>query len=95
MRIRLDPWPVDMEDGQLGFKDFGGVLIDIETPRWAAIPARPCPSSCARSTWWTASGAWNRACLSRMTRVRPDWALLAHMWSVRYGCAPTGPGRPN
>lgn len=43
MRIRLDPWPVDIEDGQLGLNDFGGTLIDIETPRWAAIPARPLP----------------------------------------------------
>ena len=43
MRIRLDPWPVDMEDGQLGFKAFQGQLIDIETPRWAALPARPLP----------------------------------------------------
>ncbi|NTX99479.1 DNA double-strand break repair nuclease NurA [Deinococcus sp. JMULE3] len=43
MRIRLDPWPVDIEGGQLSLQPFGGELIDIETPRWAAIPARPIP----------------------------------------------------
>ncbi|MBZ9711658.1 DNA double-strand break repair nuclease NurA [Deinococcus multiflagellatus] len=44
MRIRLDPWPVDIESGQLGLATFGGDLIDIETPRWAAIGARPLPA---------------------------------------------------
>ncbi|WP_345450654.1 DNA double-strand break repair nuclease NurA [Deinococcus aluminii] len=43
MRIRLDPWPVDIEGGQLGLQRFEGELIDLETPRWAAIPARPIP----------------------------------------------------
>lgn len=44
MRIRLDPWPVDMEGGQLGLQRFDGELIDIETPRWAAVPPRPIPA---------------------------------------------------
>lgn len=44
MRIRLDPWPVDTEGGQLGLQRFEGDLIDIETPRWAAVPARPIPA---------------------------------------------------
>lgn len=43
MRIRLDPWPVDIEGGQLGLQRFEGELIDIETPRWASLPARPIP----------------------------------------------------
>ncbi|MCD0168307.1 DNA double-strand break repair nuclease NurA [Deinococcus sp. 23YEL01] len=43
MRIRLDPWPVDIEGGQLTLDPFDGTLIDIETPRWAAIAARPIP----------------------------------------------------
>lgn len=43
MRIRLDPWPVDIEGGQLTLKDFNGDIQDLETPRWAAIPARPIP----------------------------------------------------
>lgn len=44
MRIRLDPWPVDTQDGQLGLQRFEGDLIDIETPRWAVIAARPTPA---------------------------------------------------
>ncbi|MCP2013292.1 hypothetical protein L1280_000420 [Deinococcus sp. HSC-46F16] len=44
MRIRLDPWPVDMEGGQLGLKRFEGDLIDIETPRWAAVAPKPVPA---------------------------------------------------
>lgn len=43
MRIRLDPWPIDTDDGQLGLKPFDGELIDIETPRWAALAPRPIP----------------------------------------------------
>lgn len=43
MRIRLDPWPIDTDSGQLGLKSFEGELIDIETPRWAAIGAKPIP----------------------------------------------------
>ncbi|SMB90845.1 hypothetical protein SAMN00790413_00912 [Deinococcus hopiensis KR-140] len=43
MRIRLDPWPVDIEGGQLSLQRFDGELIDLETPRWAAIPPRPLP----------------------------------------------------
>ncbi|WP_102128224.1 DNA double-strand break repair nuclease NurA [Deinococcus planocerae] len=44
MRIRLDPWPVDIEGGQLGLQHFEGDLIDIETPRWAAVAAKPVPA---------------------------------------------------
>lgn len=44
MRIRLDPWPVDMEGGQLGLQRFEGDLIDIETPRWGAVAPRPVPA---------------------------------------------------
>jgi len=44
MRIRLDPWPVDTEGGQLALKRFEGELIDLETPRWAALAARPVPA---------------------------------------------------
>lgn len=43
MKIRLDPWPVDFEGGQLGLNAFDGDLIDIETVRWAAIPPRAIP----------------------------------------------------
>ncbi|WP_309849217.1 DNA double-strand break repair nuclease NurA [Deinococcus soli (ex Cha et al. 2016)] len=43
MRIRLDPWPVDLQGGQLTLKAFDGTLDDVETPRWAALPARPIP----------------------------------------------------
>lgn len=43
MRIRLDPWPVDIEGGQLGLQRFEGDLIDIETPRWGAVAARAIP----------------------------------------------------
>lgn len=44
MRIRLDPWPADTVNGQLSLQSFGGQAIDIETDRWAAIPARDIPS---------------------------------------------------
>ena len=43
MRIRLDPWPVDTADGQLSLKAFDGELFDVETERWAAVPARAIP----------------------------------------------------
>ncbi|MDO4246143.1 MAG: DNA double-strand break repair nuclease NurA [Deinococcus sp.] len=43
MRIRLDPWPIDTLDGQLGMKGFEGELVDMESPRWAAVPAKPIP----------------------------------------------------
>lgn len=43
MRIRLDPWPVDIEGGQLALTPFEGDLIDIETTRWAAMPQRAIP----------------------------------------------------
>jgi hypothetical protein len=43
MRIRLDPWPIDTFDAQLSMQAFRGDVIDIETPRWAALPARPIP----------------------------------------------------
>ncbi|WP_157451440.1 nuclease [Deinococcus aquatilis] len=48
MRIRLDPWPVDIEGGQLALTPFEGALIDIETPRWAAVAARPIPERLER-----------------------------------------------
>ncbi|SEJ10827.1 hypothetical protein SAMN04488058_10421 [Deinococcus reticulitermitis] len=44
MRIRLDPWPIDTEGGQLGLQPFAGELIDVETPRWAALAPRPVPA---------------------------------------------------
>lgn len=43
MRIRLDPWPVDIEGGQLAFLPFEGDLIDMETAQWAALPQRAIP----------------------------------------------------
>ncbi|WP_156372553.1 DNA double-strand break repair nuclease NurA [Deinococcus sp. Leaf326] len=43
MRIRLDPWPVDTNGGQLGLQSFDGTLDDLETERWVALPARPIP----------------------------------------------------
>lgn len=45
MRIRLDPWPIDVDGGQLGLQNFDGELIDVETPRWAAIAPRPVPAA--------------------------------------------------
>ncbi|WP_027481970.1 DNA double-strand break repair nuclease NurA [Deinococcus pimensis] len=44
MRIRLDPWPIDTLDAQLSMQAFRGDVIDIETPRWAALPAGPVPA---------------------------------------------------
>ncbi len=43
MRIRLDPWPVDIEGGQLALQPFEGDLIDIETSHWAAIVQKNIP----------------------------------------------------
>ena len=43
MRIRLDPWPIDTQDAQLSLRAFQGDVIDIETPRWAAIAQKPIP----------------------------------------------------
>ncbi|ULH15919.1 nuclease [Deinococcus sp. KNUC1210] len=44
MRIRLDPWPIDTQGGQLSLTPFSsGELIDVETPRWAAIAPRDVP----------------------------------------------------
>jgi uncharacterized protein len=48
MQIRLDPWPVDTLDGQLTLTPFSGELIDVETPRWAAIAPRPIPQRLER-----------------------------------------------
>ncbi len=48
MQIRLDPWPVDTFDGQLTLTPFQGELIDVETPRWAAIAPRPIPQRLTR-----------------------------------------------
>lgn len=43
MRIRLDPWPVDIEGGQLTLRPFAGELFDVESTRWAALPQRAIP----------------------------------------------------
>ncbi len=43
MRIRLDPWPIDTQDAQLSLSAFAGDVLDVETPRWAAVPGRPIP----------------------------------------------------
>ncbi|MDL2344521.1 DNA double-strand break repair nuclease NurA [Deinococcus sp. MIMF12] len=43
MRIRLDPWPVDTQDGQLTLKPFAGLVFNAETDHWAAIPTRGIP----------------------------------------------------
>lgn len=44
MRIRLDPWPVDTQGGQLSLTQPGTAqLIDVETPRWAAVAPRELP----------------------------------------------------
>ena len=44
MRIRLDPWPVDTQGGQLSLTPVDRAeLIDVETPRWAAIAPRELP----------------------------------------------------
>ncbi|MFC4453162.1 DNA double-strand break repair nuclease NurA [Deinococcus sonorensis] len=48
MRIRLDPWPVDTQSGQLSLHAFNGEAIDIETPRWAAIAPRDIPQRLKR-----------------------------------------------
>lgn len=44
MRIRLDPWPVDTQGGQLSLSPAASAqLIDVETPKWAAIAPRDLP----------------------------------------------------
>lgn len=43
MRIRLDPWPIDTQDGQLTLKPFEGLVFNVETDDWRAIPARAIP----------------------------------------------------
>ncbi|WP_188960305.1 DNA double-strand break repair nuclease NurA [Deinococcus aquiradiocola] len=44
MRIRLDPWPVDTQGGQLSLHPSEtSQLIDVETTHWAALPARDIP----------------------------------------------------
>ena len=44
MRIRLDPWPVDTQGGQLSLTPVNTAeLIDVETPHWAAIAPRELP----------------------------------------------------
>lgn len=45
MRIRLDPWPIDTFEGQLTLKPFAGLVFDVETDLWAAIPTRGLPPS--------------------------------------------------
>ena len=49
MRIRLDPWPVDTQGGQLSLSPVPTAqLIDVETPRWAATPPRDLPKRLER-----------------------------------------------
>lgn len=48
MRIRLDPWPVDTQDGQLTLRPFAGLVLDAETDRWAALPPRGVPQRVRR-----------------------------------------------
>ncbi|AWN24646.1 nuclease [Deinococcus irradiatisoli] len=48
MQIRLDPWPVDTLDGQLTLKPFAGLVLDAETPRWAAVAKKPVPERLRR-----------------------------------------------
>ena len=45
MRIRLDPWPIDTFEGQLTLKPFAGLVFDVETDRWEAIPTRGIPEA--------------------------------------------------
>ena len=45
MRIRLDPWPIDTFEGQLTLKPFAGLVFDVETDRWEAIPTLGIPES--------------------------------------------------
>jgi hypothetical protein len=48
MRIRLDPWPVDTQDGQLTLKPFAGLVFNAETEVWAAIAPRDLPARLRR-----------------------------------------------
>ncbi|WP_424952159.1 DNA double-strand break repair nuclease NurA [Deinococcus sp.] len=49
MRIRLDPWPVDTQGGQLSLAPVPSAeLIDVETPRWAAIAPKELPRRLTR-----------------------------------------------
>lgn len=43
MRIRLDPWPIDTVDGQLTLEPFRGVVFNVESDDWRAIPTRGIP----------------------------------------------------
>ncbi|WP_295814617.1 DNA double-strand break repair nuclease NurA [uncultured Deinococcus sp.] len=43
MKIRLDPWPVDTQDGQLTLKPFAGLVFNAETDTWAAVAPRDVP----------------------------------------------------
>lgn len=43
MRIRLDPWPIDTQDGQLTLKPFEGLVFNAEMQDWRAIPTRGIP----------------------------------------------------
>lgn len=49
MRIRLDPWPVDTQGGQLSLTPApSSQLIDVETPRWAAVSPKELPKRLER-----------------------------------------------
>ncbi|RJF73634.1 nuclease [Deinococcus cavernae] len=43
MRIRLDPWPIDTQDGQLTLEPFKGLVFNVESDDWRAIPTRGIP----------------------------------------------------
>ncbi|MBZ9749513.1 DNA double-strand break repair nuclease NurA [Deinococcus sp. HMF7604] len=45
MRIRLDPWPVDTFEGQLTLKPFAGLVFDVETDVWQAVPTQGIPAA--------------------------------------------------
>lgn len=48
MRIRLDPWPIDTQDGQLTLRAFEGLVFNAETDDWHAIPTRGIPKRVKR-----------------------------------------------
>lgn len=43
MQLRLDPWPVDTQDGQLTLKPFAGSVFDAEASSWQALPLSDIP----------------------------------------------------
>lgn len=48
MRIRLDPWPIDTLDGQLTLEPFKGLVFNVESDDWNAIPTRGIPQRLAK-----------------------------------------------